>query len=274
MNQPIQGVFPKTRRLAQALALVLLGSALSAQAHTPYLAPASFTPAPGGLVTLDAAFADQFFVPEVVFDKSTFTLVNSSGTTQQPDTLQRLKTRAVLEHSLSEKGTYRFSSGQRYGAIFKIYEQNGERKPLRGNEPLPEGAKLLEHFQAVTLAETYITHTAPNTAALKPYNKGLELVAITHPTDIFQGEAASFTLQFDGKPLAGQTLQIFATGKGSDSHKPQLSLTSDKQGKLEFTLQEPGTYLAQVRYRHPAPKGAAAPAYSYTYTLTFPVNAQ
>lgn len=246
----------------------------NAQAHTPYLAPASFTVPKSGLVTLDASFADRFFVPEVVFDQSTFTLVDNSGATSLPQTRYNLKTRVVLEHTLPGKGTYRISSGQRYGAVFKMYEHNGERGSLRGNQPLPEGAKLLEHFQSVTLAETYLTHTAPDTGALKPYNKGLELVAVTHPNDIYQGEAAKFTLLFNGKPLAGQTLDIFKADGTGDSHKPLQSLTTDKQGGVEFTLKDAAIYLAQVRYRHPAPKGAAAPAYSYTYTLTFPVNAQ
>ncbi len=273
MNNITKGVSNRHKGLALLLALASLTWA-SAQAHTPYLAPTSFVVPKSGLVTLDASFADRFFVPEVAFDQSTFTLVDSSGATLLPQTRHNLKTRVVLEHTLPSKGTYRFSSGQRYGAVFKIYELNGERRSLRGNEPLPEGATLVEHFQSITLAETYLTHTAPDSAALKPYNKGLELVAVTHPNDIYQGEAAKFTLLFNGKPLAGQTLDIFKADGSGDSHKPQVSLATDKQGSVEFTLQQPAVYLAQVRYRHPAPQGAAAPAYSYTYTLTFPVNAQ
>ena len=46
-------------------------------AHTPYLAPLSFEENRYQVVTLDAAFAEQFFIPDVVFDQSVFK-VNSS----------------------------------------------------------------------------------------------------------------------------------------------------------------------------------------------------
>ena len=49
-----------------------LAASYSAQAHVPYLYPASFEPVRGGWVSLDAAFADRFFLPEAVFDNSQF----------------------------------------------------------------------------------------------------------------------------------------------------------------------------------------------------------
>jgi hypothetical protein len=45
-------------------ALLLAALALPAVAHTPYLAPASFEVRPDSVVTLDASFAETFFVPE------------------------------------------------------------------------------------------------------------------------------------------------------------------------------------------------------------------
>ena len=39
-------------------ALLLSATATPAFSHTPYLAPANFDPVSGGLVTLDAAFAE------------------------------------------------------------------------------------------------------------------------------------------------------------------------------------------------------------------------
>ncbi len=245
-----------------------------AWAHTPYLAPATFDPPSSGWVTLDASFADSFFVPDVVFDQSEFAVVDTAGRKHTPESVTALKTRVVVEHKLTDKGTYRFSTGRRYGAVFRIYEQDGERKSTRGSDPLPAGAKLLEHFQSLTLAETYVTLGAPDKGALQPYGTGLEIVPVTHPNDIYQGEPAKLTLLFDGKPLAEQTLQIFKADGSRDSKNPVLSVTTDKQGVLAFTLKDTGVYLLQARYRHAAPKDAAAPFYSHTYTLTFPVNEQ
>lgn len=133
---------PKLIRLISTLVLTLSGAVtFPVYAHTPYIAPASFEPLRAGWVTLDASFADAFFVPEVVFDNSEFAVLDPAGNSGKPNTLQLFKTRAVVEHQLSEKGSYRFSTGVRHGAVFRMYEIDGERKGTRDpNEVLPKGA--------------------------------------------------------------------------------------------------------------------------------------
>lgn len=242
-------------------------------AHTPYLAPASFESGFQGWVTLDASFAEAFFIPEVVFDNSEFRVIDPAGRKAAPLTVERLKTRAVVEHQLKEKGTYRFSTGVRYGAVFRTYELNGERKALRDpKEALPEGATLLDHFQSVTLAETYLTLGAPNQQALKPWNKGLEVVAVSHPNDVNDGEDFRVQVQFEGKPLAAQSVQIFPAHTGGDHEKALLDVKTDSKGFADLKLPKAATYLLQTRYRTAAPQGADAPQYSYTYTLSFEIG--
>ncbi|MFA5629952.1 MAG: DUF4198 domain-containing protein [Porticoccaceae bacterium] len=263
-----------SKSLAIAALLSSIGSfSLSTQAHTPYLAPGSFTPLQQGWVTLDASFADTFFVPEVVFDNSEFAVLNPAGQWETPATVERLRTRAVVEHRLGEKGTYRFSTGVRQGAIFRFYELDGERKATRDpDEVLPAGATLLDHFQAITLAETYITQGPPTEAALKARGQGLEVVAVTHPSDVYEGEAFRVQVLFDGKALAEQDIRVFAANGGDD--EPVIDAKTDKEGFVDLTPPAAGVYLLQIRYRHPAPAGAAAPNYSHTYTLAFEVAQQ
>lgn len=258
------------------LGSLLLACCLSARSHTPYLAPGSFDPMNGEMVTLDAAFGEAFFVPEVVFDNSEFAVVNPDGKTVPVDTLQRLKTRAVAEHHLAaDKGTYRFSTGHRLGAIFRTWEVDGKQESTRDpTKPLPEGAKLLVHYQSLSLSETYITAGAPTQAALKPYGKGLELVPTTHPSDLYAGEKFDFSVLYNGKPLADQKIEIFSATGDRNSEKPVATLTTDAQGKATFDLDKPGEFLALIRYRGKAPEGAAAPVYGYNYTLSFRVLEQ
>lgn len=258
------------------LAAVFAVAVLPASAHTPYLAPTSFDPVDGGWVGLDAAFAEAFFVPEVVFDNSEFRVVNPDGKTVPVDNVVRLKTRAVAEHHLAAgKGTYRFSTGPRLGAIFRTWEVDGKQETTRDPaKPLPPGAKLLVHYQSLSVSEAYVTDGAPSEAALKPYGKGLELVPVTHPSDLYAGERFDFTVWYDGKPLAGQKVEFFPATGGRDSQIAAATLTTDAQGKAGFTLEKPGQYLALIRYRGPAPAGAAAPVYGYNYSLTLRVLEQ
>lgn len=243
-----------------------------AHAHTPYLAPASFEPVHGGRVTLDAAFAEELFVPEVVFDDSAFVVTGPDGVSVPAQTVHRLQTRAVIEHTLDGKGTYRFSSGRRLGAVFRTWELDGKTESTRDPaKALPAGARLIAHYQSVNLAETYVTLGAPSRSALTPYGQGLEIVPVTHPSDLYTGETFAFELRFDGAPLAGATVEIFpATGDGR-SKQAAARLTTDGAGKATFALTRAGTWLAVVRHRGKAPAGAAAPAYGYGYTLSFRV---
>jgi len=239
-------------------------------AHTPFIAPISFAPAHQQWVSLDAGFAETFFHPDVAFDKGDFKLLTPAGEWQKPSRIEMFTTRTLIEHQLQEKGTYRFSTGTRYGAVFRFYELNGERKATRDpKEILPKGAKLLDHYQSVTLAETYITFDKPTTEALKPQGKGLELIAITHPDDIYAGENLSVQVLFDGKPLKDVQLTVYAANLVREKEEPYLRINTNTKGGADLLIKDAGVYLLHLRHTAVAPKGAEAPKYGYVYTLSF-----
>lgn len=253
--------------------LALAAVVAPAHAHTPYLAPASFDVRPDSVVTLDASFAETFFVPEVVFDNSTFVVTDPDGAQHAPDTVHYLKTRAVAEQTLpGQKGTYRFSTGNRLGAVFRTWERDGRTESSRDpSRPLPAGARLISHYQSLSRSEVYLTAGAPTGTALKPYGKGLELVPVTHPSDLYSGETFEFAIHYDGKPLPAQKVEIHrARGEGR-AQPAAVELTTDAEGKARLPLTEAGSYLALIRYRGAAPEGAAAPQYGNNYTLSFRV---
>ncbi len=246
-----------------------------ANAHTPFLVPTSFEPLYEGWVSLDAGFSEVFFVPEVAFDKGNFQVLTPKGEWVAPGRLEQFKTRSVVEYQAKDEGTYRFTTGLRKAAIFRMYEVNGERKHSRDpKEVLPKGAKILDHYQSATLAEAYVTLKKPTATALKPYNQGLEIVPVTHPNDVYAGESFAFQVLLDGKPLADNEVSLFTGYDGNEHEKPTQTTKTDKDGKAQLTIANVGTYLLYTRKSAPAPKGAEAPNYGYVYTLSFAVNAQ
>ena len=250
-----------------------LAASYNAQAHVPYLNPASFEPARGGWVSLDAAFADRFFLPEAVFDNSQFVVRTPAGEQLPLQQVHYGQTRATAEHKVEQDGTYRFSTGLRYGAVFHTYEQNGERKNSR--DPafvLPEGAKSLAHFQAVTRAETYVSKGAPDQAAVAATNEALELAFLSHPNDLYSDSTVRAKVLFNGKPLAQQEVKLYQIVKGADDEKVTAALNSDSAGVISFNPQQPGTYFLVSRYRTDAPTTAAVPTYSYTYSVVLEVT--
>ncbi|KDC51477.1 MULTISPECIES: DUF4198 domain-containing protein [Pseudoalteromonas] len=248
--------------------VMLLTVCATSYAHTPYLAPYSFDESSQDNVTLDAAFAEKFFVPELAFNNSIFTVITPNGETINPDNVVKLHLRMVVEHQLKEEGTYRFSTGKRLGRVFKMYEINGERKSLENPmDAIPEGGKLLAFFQSLTLAESYVTKGAPSETALKPYGQGLEFVAKSHPNELFVGERLSMVSVFNGKPLADLTVDVFQANDQFSNDKPSISLKSNDKGEFSFMPQKQGVYLLRARYKSDAPKGSPAPQISNTYTL-------
>ena len=245
-----------------------LWTAQTTQAHTPYLLPSAFEPVINDLITLDASFAERFFVPEVVFDGGQFEVITPGGLVVAPDTEVALKTRNVLEHVLTDEGTYRFSTGKRLGGVFTVYEKGGERHTAHGKSAeIPKDAKVVEQYQSLTLAETYVTKGGPTDKALRPRKIGLEIAALTHPNDVFAGDKADFRVLFNGKPLPKATIDIYLAADQFSLDKANFSLSSAGDGKFSFLPEQHGVYLMRVRHRAPAPPEADAPEISHTYTL-------
>ena len=67
-----------SKRLAWWLPL-LSAVCISAQAHTPYLLPTSFEASPRAVISVDASFADKFFIPEVAFGETRFNVTAPDG---------------------------------------------------------------------------------------------------------------------------------------------------------------------------------------------------
>ncbi len=243
----------------------------AAQAHVPYLAPASFEPV-RGWVSLEAAFAEQFFLPEAKFDQSEFQVTGPDGQPRAPKELVAVKSRTVLDDELKTDGTYKYSTGQRLGAVFHSYELNGKTENSRAPKfVLPKGATLKAHFQSVTRAETYISKGKPDQTALKASGKGLELQFFSHPNDLYAGQPVIGVLLLDGKPLAGSKLELHQTGSHSagQNKTAPVPVTTNAKGEFSLTPTQAGTYLLLARHRAPAPQGAKAPTYSHTSTVVF-----
>lgn len=256
--------------------LLAVAATAIASAHTPYLAPNEFSPRPGDTIALDASFAEIFFVPDATFDGSEFFAIGPDGKRRAIDAIRTLKRHTVAEFPLPKSsGTYRFSTGPRLGAHFRTWEINGKRESSRdADAKIPAGAKVIADFQSLTQADTYVTAGSPDRAALAPLGKGLELVAIDHPNDLYVGEHFRFVVQHDGKPLANQPVEITEAVWLSDRKPQVIHLVTDVQGQATFELKQAGAWIALTRYRTPAPAGAAAPEYSNSSTLTFRVLGQ
>lgn len=247
------------------LAGVLL--AAGAQAHSPYMLPSAFDVSDRKLVTVQGAFTESFFSPEVVMKSDAYAVVGPDGK-RLPLTPTYLRELALVEVSTEAAGTYRITTGQRVGRTAKAALVKGEWVFLEGPGAAPAGTQVVD-MTSMTTAEVYVTKGAPSPAAVAAVGKGLEFVAVTHPNSIFTGQEAVFEVLFDGKPVTGQEITLSAgDDRYADVKTPPRALKSDAKGRFIVKVERSGVFQIQARYRV-APGAAGQAGQSHTYALTF-----
>ncbi|CAN5376117.1 DUF4198 domain-containing protein [soil metagenome] len=252
---------------AVSAGLTLAGLAGTAHAHSPYLLPSTFDVTDRKLVTVQGAFTESFFSPEVVMKSDAWAVVGPDGV-RRPLTPTNLRELALVEVPTEAAGTYRVTTGQRTGRTAKAVLVKGEWEFLEDPSKAPAGTTAVD-MQSLTLADVYVTRGAPNTAALAPVGKGLEFVAVTHPNSIFTGQDARFVVLFDGKPVKGQAISLNAgDDRYAETKTAPVTVVSDDQGRFAIKVARSGVYQIQARYRV-APTPTDAAGHSYTYALSF-----
>jgi len=265
-------------KIKHCLVLSLLAAAWGAYAHTPYVLPNNFeVSARSAVISADASLTEDFFVPDVSYGQHPFSLTAPDGSViaiPEAD-IHPLAVRTAVEHKLTDAvaGTYRLTAGPRVGTIMRSWEQDGEVKRVRDPEvPMPAGAELKSHSQSISVSESYISIGEINPdQKFRGTGKELEVVPVTHPGQLVVGNAFDFVIQHNGQPLPHHKVEIiYADSAGNN---PKHTLETDSTGTVHYVLEQPGTYLASVRYSAGGPVSATHPTLNYSHTLTFHVKA-
>ena len=280
------------KRTTLLAALIAASLPFSALAHKQWLLPSATVVAGNDAwVTVDAAVSNQLYYPDhVAMRLDNVSIAAPDGSTLPPQNPATGKYRSVFDVPLAQEGTYRIANLNRgLSARWDTPESlaAAKDKPAAGGmsgarggflrnataedlaTKIPKNAQNLQVTEGIGRVETFVTKGKPSTVAAT--GKGLELVPVTHPSDLYVGEQFVFEVHYDGKPLPAQKVEIHAA-RGDDEIQPApVELTTDAAGKASFALQQAGAYLALIRYRGPAPAGAAAPEYGNNYTLSFRV---
>ena len=176
--------------------------------------------------------------------------------------------RSTFDVHLTQKGTWRIASVS--DGVMGTYDLAGKTERLpRGTtvanlaEKIPAGATNVKTAELNNRNEIFVTVGEPTTTLFKPTGKGIELVPVTHPNDLFAGEAATFHFLLDGKAAAGLPVTIIPGGIRYRDQLGQIDLKTDAEGKVEVTWPEPGMYWVNVttpRTEREEGEGAAAAA--------------
>ena len=266
-----------------ATAAFAILAAVPAEAHRQWLLPSATVLSGDDVwVTVDAAVSNDLFYfehfPLRLDDVKAWAPDGSEGKIENAATGRY---RSSFDVHLTQKGTWRIASVAEM--LTGSYTLDGKRERLpRGTtaanlaEKLPAGATDVQTAEASNRNEIFVTVGAPTTTIFKPTGKGIELVPVTHPNDLYAGESATFQFLLDGKPAAGLPVTVIPGGIRYRDQLNQIDLTTDAEGKVAVTWPEPGMYWLNVTTPR-GPRGAAgedaAPARRASYVTTLEVLA-
>ena len=264
-----------------AIAMALAGAACAAQAHRPWMIPnASFVESDRGetWATIDAAISEGLFEDDFMPQKlDGLTVTDPDGATGPAPAATVGKHRASVDIRLPKDGTYRITLAA--VNVMGSYKLNGESKRFRATEAtakseIPAGATDVRTTTMVQRQDTFVTLNKATGAALKPSGSGLEMVALTNPTELRAGEKAKFRFQLDGKPLANFPFSLIPGGVKYRGTLNEVRVTTDANGEASFTLPGPNMYWLSAAYpaerRGPGDSGPAE-AKRYSYSATFEI---
>ncbi len=249
--------------------LMLPGMALAAR---PWLLPSQTIVArAGGWVTFDAANSDDLFsFNQGAMPIDALTVSGGDGQPVTPQNLAKGKTRSSFDLELRAPGTYRVAVAG--DMVMARWEEEGKPKRWRGTPAemsgnIPAGAANLEVEQMQRRVETFVTIGAPTD--VKAVNSALELVPVTHPNDLYAGEAARFRFLLDGKPAKDLVVEVIAGGTRYRNAPAPLELRTDADGLVSITWPAPGLYWldAEVRDEKATVPGVKQRTAAYNATL-------
>lgn len=258
------------------LMVAVLGLPLAAQAHKMWMVPSATNVAgTDPWVTVDAAISNDLFYPDHhAAPLDNLVITAPDGQTAKPEHSVTGEYRSVFDLHLTQRGTYKLALVSQ--GLSASYELDGQKKRWRGDAKalataIPARATNLRITASSNRVETFVSNGKPNGVALKPSGNGLELVPVTHVTDLVSGERATFQLLLDGKPAAGIKITAIAGATRYRNAPEALDVQSDKDGKFELRWPHPGMYWVNATAEDANSGVKEASVRRLSYSATFEV---
>lgn len=272
--------FPRcARRLIQVLGTSLaLSLSFTAQAHKAWMLPSATVTTAGEWITVDAAVSnDLFYFNYVPLRLDSLVVTAPDGSAVRPENPGTGKYRSVFDVHLVKNGTYKLAMVNR--GLFAGYEVDGVQKRWRGTAErlaaeVPANATNLQVAELHSRLETFVTAGTPTERVFTATNVGLELVPITHPNDLYAGEAARFRFLVDGRAAADLEVSIVPGGTRYRDQQDETTLRTDARGELSITWPQPGMYWLETRMQDGNTSIPPARQRRLSYVATFEVLPQ
>lgn len=252
------------RHRVLALAATAAMAALSmsaAHAHRAWLLPSgTIYSGQQPWVSVDAAISnDIFYYEHNAAALDNLVVTGPDGQPVQAENAAKGRYRSMFDVKLEQQGTYRLALVS--DGLIASYKVGNETKRARGSaeslaKEIPADATELRVSQNSNRVETFVTRGAPTTTALKPTGRGIELVPVTHPNDLVEGETATFRFLNNGQPAANYAATVILAGLRYRSELGEMRLTTDANGEIRVKWPAAGMYWLNVAPARAPAQGA------------------
>lgn len=259
----------RTRVLTLAAAAALALPA-AVHAHRAWLLPSgTIYSGQQPWVSVDAAISnDIFYYEHNAAGLDNLLVIGPNGQPVQAENQAKGRYRSMFDVKLAQQGTYRIALVS--DSLNVSFKTGTETKRLRGTaeslvKEIPADAQELRVTQSQNRVETFVTSGKPTTEALKPTGRGLELVPITHPNDLVEGDTATFRFIDNGKPAVGYAATVILAGLRYRSELGEIRMTTDDKGEIKVKWPAAGMYWVNISPARvpgmggPGPDGPGAP---------------
>jgi uncharacterized GH25 family protein len=230
----------------------------------------------GGWLAVDAAQADDLFsANQGPMNVDALVVTGPDGKTVAPQNAAKGRTRSSFDLDLRQSGTYRISVAD--DAVMVRWEEDGKPRRWRGpaaemSANIPANAAKLEVEQVQRRVETFVSVGTPS--ALSATGKGLELVPLRHPNDLYAGEAAKFRFLLDGMPAADLEVEIIAGGTRYRDSPNEIVLKTDTKGEVSVEWPAAGLYWLDAGVQDESATVPNVKKRRASYSATFEVLTQ
>lgn len=275
------------------LAAVALATAASpAMAHRQWLLPsATIFSGTDAWVTVDGAASNDLFFP----DHQPMRLDGvkawaPDGTEAKIENGATGRHRSMFDVKLDRPGTWKIGTAQNgVSGTFKVdgveWRVGGRRgpppppgAPAQPNSvatlaEVPANATDLNITQSASRNEIYVTTDAPTETVFQPTNEGLEMVPLTHPSELVADEPARFKFLVDGKPAANLKVDVLPGGKRYRDDDGLIEVVTGADGVAQINWPQAGMFWLNTSYSDDKPTIARATARRLSFTSTLEVMA-
>ena len=229
---------------------------LVVHAHVPFLKPNQFNVTHHRL-TIESSFTEFPFQADFAMDSPNFTITSPKGMTSAITPIARTKAAVYLEPQLTEKGTYRISTGLRVGPVYKAIEATDGKLYFADDMKCVTGKATTMNYYSY--ADTYIFKDDQKYEA-KPFNKGVEIIPLASPNGLSSGGELTFRVLENGRPVPNARIIVVADNEHYIKRRignlydinniRQSNIVANLQGEFTFHPQQAGLHFLFVTIHH------------------------